>query len=409
MRSRLGMPEGLETEIVAEMRDHITDSCSALEAEGLDPAAATREALARLGSPVDLGDQIRRAHQTTRRMLAGAAGGVFAMPGAYVAGVVVGQVPSVVALFAALGVFTVVGLSSNNLMTTYLSPVVGMVALAVGVFYAARTGVRVFGAVSRHTPASLGRSWAIVGTPLVAAYSVFLIQGRQSWPLFLAELLVPIAFAAGALYQVGHAELRGPFHWKPRSTVIALVGLAVVFGLVAGLALLPLYGTRVIAYSAHPNLAIVNIERAGPLPADGLVPQAAQGTRAGLPVYCDTGPGPGVAKCAFSTGGATGQSLSGWSDLRLEVWRGIKSENAYWLGGIAADSSSPTFTVPASRVPAATRGYPDDIEGTVQIGMRRDGPIWWIVLTGIGSDGIRYRLSDGAGVEIDFEDRKSVV
>jgi hypothetical protein len=42
------------------------------------------------------------------------------------------------------------------------------------------------------------------------------------------------------------------------------------------------------------------------------------------------------------------------------------------------------------------------VVGTIDVGMRRDGPVWWVVLTGMGPDGTRYRLSDGRGVKIDF-------
>ena len=45
----------------------------------------------------------------------------------------------------------------------------------------------------------------------------------------------------------------------------------------------------------------------------------------------------------------------------------------------------------------------DAVTGSVDIGMRRDGDNWWLVLTGVLPDGHRYRLTDGDGVQIPFK------
>src|SRR5918998_505750 len=59
-------------------RARVADVTEGLRAEGLSEEHAEREALARLGSPDALADEIRRAHQTTRRALAAAGAGVVA-------------------------------------------------------------------------------------------------------------------------------------------------------------------------------------------------------------------------------------------------------------------------------------------------------------------------------------------
>ena len=43
------------------------------------------------------------------------------------------------------------------------------------------------------------------------------------------------------------------------------------------------------------------------------------------------------------------------------------------------------------------------VAGTIDVGVRRDGPFWWFVLTGIDTDGRRYRLSDGEGLPVRVE------
>jgi hypothetical protein len=221
LRSKLNLPDGMESEVVAEIENHIDDSRTALEAEGLEPGAALREALVRLGSATELAEHIRRAHQTTRRMLAGAAGGVFLMPGAYVASYVVGSLILLVASVVAREIFLDVNATANQLLTYEQGFLAGVATLSVVSFYTARTGVRVSAAISCRPPATLSGYWALLGTPLVAIAVLFGIRTNQSWPMFVAELMVPIAFAAGSLYRVSRPELRMPFMEGKGQSLIA--------------------------------------------------------------------------------------------------------------------------------------------------------------------------------------------
>ena len=72
------LSDALDREVVEELAGHIDDSVHALEAEGLDPSMARREALARLGDPDELASGLRRARQTRRRLLVAAGYGVVA-------------------------------------------------------------------------------------------------------------------------------------------------------------------------------------------------------------------------------------------------------------------------------------------------------------------------------------------
>ena len=72
MTTELRLPAADVAEVRAELADHLHDSIASLEAEGFEPERAIREALGRLGPPAALGRQLRAAHQSTRRLLAGA-------------------------------------------------------------------------------------------------------------------------------------------------------------------------------------------------------------------------------------------------------------------------------------------------------------------------------------------------
>ena len=399
LRSNLNLPDGMESDVAAEIKDHIDDSRTALEAEGMEPDAAIREALARLGSVTDLAEHIRRAHQTTRRMLAGAAGGVFLMPGAYVASYVVGSLILFAASVVAQQVFAATSSTSYQLLTFELTHLAGMGALSVVSFYTARTGVRVSAAISRRPPTALGGYWALMGTPFVAVAVLFGIHTRQSWPMFGAELTVPIAFAAGSLYRVSRPELRMPFIEGKGRSLIAAAGATLVLGLVMGLVLLPL-GASVRADSFNSNLPVENIDRAGPLPAAALMPPSPPGLQVLDPVcYVDYyASDPGVIYCSFF-GTGDKSFFTQWTDLRLEVWRGVMDDTG-WHGGIEDGSHAPSVVGPATE--EVTDADNPNVVGTIDVGMRRDGPIWWVVLTGKGPDGTRYRLSNGRGVKIDF-------
>jgi hypothetical protein len=282
-----------------------------------------------------------------------------------------------------------------------LTNLAGMATLSVVSFYTARTGVRVSAAISCRPPSALCGYWALIGTPFVAIAVVFGIRTRQSWPMFGAELMVPITFAAGSLYRVSRPELRMPFIKGRGRSFIAAVGATVVLGLAMGLVLLPL-GASVRADSIDDNLPVENIDRAGPLPAAALMPLHILNPYCTVPsnyaLHLEAGTERGVIQCYFHGTGDRSFFTGRWTDLRLEVWRGVKDETGR-RGGIEGGSHAPTMVGPATEQTDADNPY---VVGTIDVGMRRDGPVWWIVLTGKGSDGSRYRLSNGYGVTIDF-------
>ena len=413
----LDLPPGLAGDVVREMRDHIEDSSQALVDEGLDATMATREALERLGAPEDVALEIRRAHQTGRRMLAGAAGGVFATPGSFVAGWVIGMVAYLPAVFAAGLVLPLAGAAAYESTKQAVDPVLLMGALAIASFYASRTGVRVFAGISHRSFADIARAWAAIGTPLVAALMLVGFRGHQSLPLVTAELAVPIAFAAGALFQIDRVRMTLPGSGRLGSPVWTLAAAGAVFGLVAGTALVvasPAGAAPVefpLGYSSSSG-QVLNIDLAGtmPPPSQLLYPEGWDyGTVPGMEFRCHSSTqysGPSTSAtvdCTYfvmnsPTSRPFYQDLDQrWTGLRLEAWPGVS-------GGIRAGSQSPMATATATHQNESPT-QAEAITASFRIAIEREVTGWsnyWIVLTGIGPDGHRYRLANGAGLTAEF-------
>jgi hypothetical protein len=362
-----------------------------------------------MGSPTELAEQARRTHQTKRRMLAGAAGGILATPGAYIVGSIAGWVTTLPVTGTAL--FVIAGYDKPDFfIENQLGSLAEILALGAACFYASRTGVRVFAGISRRRPTILGVGWAIIGTPIVAALALFVIRVHQSWPTFVAELLVPVAFAAGALLLVGRSMRRLPF---PGRAIAALLVAASVVGLVAGPALVSASGSRFADVTPRSPVdaegsplpgysrPVLSVDTAGPWPM--AVVSTTQWIWSALWLSDDPSTGELTAFFALSTA-TGGDPLPGWSDIRFEVWPGIWVQNQAEgdVVGIAAGATAPILTAPGFRVasPIGPR-WPDEIHGTVAMGMRRDGPIWFVMLTGVAPDGIRYRLSKAVKWESD--------
>ena len=70
------------------------------------------------------------------------------------------------------------------------------------------------------------------------------------------------------------------------------------------------------------------------------------------------------------------------------MWRA--TSDGGWPGGIDPSATAATAWAPA-------RAGSRQVRGSIEVEPRRDGPFWWFVLTGVHTDGVRYRLSDGEG------------
>ncbi len=380
-RSGLRMPEGLAEGLTMQLRDRVEEKYSALIAEGLEPAAAIAQAIAQTGSATELASQDRRAQQTWRRLVGGVIGGILASPGAILAYSLLGMALVLPAWFTSRFV------SSPRPLEDPTAQAAGILGLSIGFFFLARTGIRICAALSRRSPASFSAAWALIGTPIVLAYVLLVPSVQLCWPMLVAEVLPPIGFAVGAFYRVTK-----PTIWLPRlegtgNTVTTVLGVAAIFGLVFSLVFWKT-GSGFSGGSAK--------YRPDPWPLANVSPrQPVDG-----PLHIFFRQPEQLMAYNQVTGEVTDlDPLPGWTELRFEVWQGVEGALTNPHGeniAIAAAATGPLLIAPATRVPSmvAPSQWQDDLQGSVHIGLRRDGPIWYIALTGVGPDGVRYRLAD---------------
>src|SRR5665811_1425301 len=159
MTGTLALPAGDVAEVRAELADHLQDSIATLEAEGFEREAAIREALGRLGPPAELGRQLRAAHQSTRRLLAGAGGGVFAAGGGFVLGYFGGIGLGLLGLLAGVAVGALLAAGGVPIpdITAHdggntINSLLYATTLAIAVATATRYAVRTSAGLSRRAP-----------------------------------------------------------------------------------------------------------------------------------------------------------------------------------------------------------------------------------------------------------------
>ncbi len=394
--SALGLPADIRADIRAELGDHLQDSIAAIEAEGLEQDRATREALARLGRPAELARQMRHAHQTTRRLLAGAAGGVFQAG----LGVVYGYIWSLVLfVLAALLLGTILRPPVEFLAERlpewppafgplYTAAVPLALMSLLPAFFAGRWSVRALMRGSRRPSAQTARWWALGGTLAIAWYVVFGLTAEQGWLAVPLELLIPIAFAVGALWRT-HRTMFLP-RWR---VPVGLVAGTLVVVLVAGVAGVSVSATGASGATSYEKSDSA-YDRLGPEWQGDLGLNGFNGTYSSwntryAPVI--------VAGWDISDPSA----VAGFKDLRFEAWRASQFPGAPdWVEDFipAPGYSAPFATQPAVGVTYAAveaGGLTTDyaaFTARFDMGHARTNR-WLVVLTGVAPDGIRYRLA----------------
>jgi hypothetical protein len=388
LEGHLDMPGPVRAEIRLELADHLEDSIAAIESEGLDQDRATREALARLGRPEELARQLRHAHQSTRRLFAGAAGGVFQAGVGVVWGAFIG--------YAALVLAFVVG---AILLNTALKPPLDFLAahlphvsteqqnLATGIafgaasawfpaFLAARFGARACSRLSRRSMKSVGRAWALVGLLGIGFVVLFVYTAQQSWLVVPLELLIPVAFVAGALFKTGSTiSIHGG---KVAVAVAAVIAVVLPLGL----------------------FAVTSSSSGSPWISDGK--QESLRWDQVAPSWTDPTTGPGIVGYAsgnVSTSGFPGvidrtfqvqdqATVAQFRDVRFELWRGVPFSGAPdWTMDYVPD---PSYTTPFATQPATLVG------GTIPVRFdvsHSRANRWLLFMTATGPDGRRYRLN----------------
>lgn len=382
---QLDLPAEVRAEIRAEMTDHLQDSIAAIEAESRDRDRAAAEAVARLGRPEELARELRRAHQSTRRLLAGAAGGVFQTGVGFVGGWFVGASLLVLGLIAGTLLVDYVlkqpidfvaahlprfSTDSNDLATNtaYVT-----FALWVAAWIAARRGVRAFSHGSRRPIQSIASWWAVAGGLVLAFLVLFVVTAQQSWLTVVGELAIPVAFAAGALVRVETGfripGARGIVTVMIFSIVVLPVMGLVVFGLGTS------SGTEVSGQALEITPLMREWDRVAP---------AWESNKPLTQTDSSVGCCSNIVTLNVEFDSAfTAQ----FQNVRFEVWRAIP-----WSG--ASGWIQPYTVDPAYSSPFATQAADvsdGSLAGRFDLGHVKTTR-WLVFLTGTGPDGHRYRL-----------------
>jgi hypothetical protein len=400
--SALGLPPEVRAEIRAELSDHLDDSIEALEGEGLDRARATREALARLGRAEELARQLRAAHQSTRRLLAGAAGGVWSAGVGMVQGYLV-----VLGLFAIcfdLGIVLFqkpIEQAGSAWLGIHLGPsdLEATTALLCGMawvpaFIAGRRCVRASARLSRRKAMQLRGFWVSAGVAVLGWLVMFHLRIQQSWLVVPVELAVPLAFAAGALVKPD-ANVHLP---RSRSKLALLPAAMLVGGLLMGAAM-PDYGLKDVPDG--PGEGTLGYDRVAPevwIPCGPVLPPVGTDGRCPFPL------GGGSQVIGDFSGPWAGQWLvdglkgAPLTAIRIELWR-ARASNSLWFS-----SDGNPFTLDAT-VSAAELVEPATLDGFLRIpadlGTHRQRR-WLMFVTGVAADGNRYRLGDATSFSTPF-------
>jgi uncharacterized membrane protein len=383
----LDLPVRNRNEIRSELLAHLIDSTAAIEAEGLDPERACREALARLGSAGELARAMNQAHRSTRRLLAGAAGGVFEAGVGAVMGMLFGWLMALLLLVAATVMLAtvlrpVVNLAAGflpafdtdqNVVGTNTALVAGVLAFAA--WMAARRAVRTSHRLSRWSIGTVGRWWAVSGGGALAFLILFVVRAQQTWLTVPFELLIPVAFAFGALFKA-HKTFSYPI---PRPVLV--VGVIAVF--VAPVLVL-MAGTSVSGGGYSYTYDYTSIERAW----DRVAPAWGEDAYPGL-AHVDSGVSMGSPTFDVTFVVDEPDTVATFHELRFEAWRA-----AHYAGApvVAQEAMVPdsAFATPYTMEAAVVQ----DGRIVLHLDLGRVRTTSWLVfLTGVAPDGQRYRLA----------------
>ena len=377
-------------EVRAELADHLADSIRSLEEEeGFGPDEAIREALGRMGPARELGRHIRAAHQSRRRLLAGAGGGVVAATGGFVVGYLAATAALLVGLLGIGGILTVAGVKPPDLSSAdggqTINSLLVAVGMAAGVVTAIRYAVRSFAAISRRRSVVFARSWGIVGVAVFGFLIVFVMRGAQSWPAVVLELAAPVLALGAAVIRVERPIVRVR-KWMAGAAAVPMAG-ALLFAVVSlgmgSVSVVQAVPTQVIQPASELHLDVV-----APMAPVKWLPV---GTDLGTAYGGDGQPGTifAIASTLPEPSPELESVLSQWHDLRFEAWHGQS------VGGMDA-GVDPAYSSPIDIQPVESV-YGGTLQARFRLDRFRAGNRWWVVLTGVAPDGQRYRLDDGGG------------
>jgi hypothetical protein len=391
MGAELALPAADEAEVRAELADHLHDSIASLQAEGFEPESAIREALGRLGPPAELGRQLRAAHQSTRRLLAGAGGGVFAAGGGFVLGYLGGIALALLGFLALLAVGALLALVGVRLpdITSHdggntINSLLYVAALAVAAATATRYAVRTSAGLSRRAPRTVAVFWAVPGALVFGWLALFGMRGPQSWPSVALELCIPLVAVASAFVRID----RPMPHVGRWAVIVTAFSVAVLF-----LGTVALRGSSSsVSEAPGPVICSESDQSTSCQPDPGFDTVAPMAPAEWLPEGTFTGGGWGSDPASGGTrvyDTIDGQILPNWTDLRYEAWHTVPMDEP-GPGGIDT-----RYSTAIAVQPAVLNG--NSLSAVFHFERLRDAAWWEIFLTGVGPDGHRYRMGGGGG------------
>lgn len=386
VNARLELPIESRTEVRAELADHLSDSIAAIQSEGQDAAFATRLAIARLGAADNLARELSKTHQSAQQLLAGAAGGVWSAG----IGAVQGYIFAVTVFLLAAIVFAIgprpaVDFVVEHVIRPNVDPnelgfgtaLAGMLTWPAA-FVASRRGVRASAEISGRPAAGLGHWWALAGLVGLGWLLMFVVTVQQSWLVVAVELVIPIAFAAGALFRADSRLPRVGGRW-----FVAALALLLVVGTAGFMVTGSGSGSSLEGLGASYTADSIGWNHVAPQwPDDNMHFVVSGGATVPAEIQVDNAP-----------------AVSSFRDLHIEAWRARPYPDnplGLFLGLLDTGYDAPYATVPA------VVGSQGVIEDHLNLSHSRTDR-WWIFLTGIAPDGQRYWLGIRPGfVEVQF-------
>lgn len=319
IEARLQMPRAASEAILDELAAHLHDAIEASVLAGSSREDAEREALARLGSPEALGDDLRRTHQTTRRLLAAVGGGVFQGIRGSVRGWFGGYLASI-PLFFGIGLVAQFLIPWVDLVGTSFSPLV-VCSLWGATWLGGRYLVEHISRASLRTVEHVRTPIALVGVVAIGV-AIAVIPMDQTVLSVAMTLMLPVVFAAGALTtNLGLGDQIMDVIWRdtfPSVRRVLFVGFATI---ALGGSLITLVAAAITGPSSIPPIE-------GPADAPDQTAEV-RWTAAGYGVVAQTVLAPERAYIGggFERKGALVVSVptdvvdwDEWSDVRFEAW-----------------------------------------------------------------------------------------
>jgi hypothetical protein len=265
----------------------------------------------------------------------------------------------------------------------------GFFALGLALFAAARVLTPTVAARAGYAARMVRWLTMPVGGALTAAYALVIWNGPLNWLSVIALVSLPVWWIAGA-WHTSQFRLGVPYR------LAFLLAAAVIVSILAS----ALVGTVGARLGPGGSWSSADFARVGaPTPASLVEVDSSEGNVGGYVAVSLDIPDKGL--------------LAGWTDLRIETWRG---GDPRYGGGLDRTETAPFLTSAAVWSAAGTspsgnsvwygsNGWPPNaatLTGILRLDRSPGVGYAWFVLTGVAPDGVRYLLSNPSGSQVFF-------